>query len=253
MDKRIGMQYYTIRDFCQTLEDFDASCKKVSEIGYKLIQLSGTGNFEAKDIKKVLDKYGLSVVCTHRPPQNYVKNLAGEIEFHKTIGAKICGIGRMPDISAKREDIANFANTFRPIVEELKKNDLIFGYHNHAYEFAKTDGKHVFDIMHEEMASDNFKFILDVYWLACAGIDPAKFIRKHGDKIACVHFKDLKIVGNTPCYAKVGEGNLEWDEIIAACEAVDIPFALVEQDECDDDPFACIKESYQFLKNKGFE
>ena len=45
MDKRIGAQYYTIRDFCGTLDDFDYSCKKISEIGYKTVQLSGIGDF----------------------------------------------------------------------------------------------------------------------------------------------------------------------------------------------------------------
>ena len=40
MDKRIGAQYYTIRDFCQTLDDFEKSCEKVSKIGYKTVQLS---------------------------------------------------------------------------------------------------------------------------------------------------------------------------------------------------------------------
>ena len=35
MDKRIGAQYYTIRDFCQTLDDFEKSCEKVSTISKK--------------------------------------------------------------------------------------------------------------------------------------------------------------------------------------------------------------------------
>ena len=32
MDKRIGAQLYTIRDFMKTIEDFDASCKKINDI-----------------------------------------------------------------------------------------------------------------------------------------------------------------------------------------------------------------------------
>lgn len=42
MDKRIGAQYYTIRDHIQTIEDFDESCRKVKEIGYQIVQISGT-------------------------------------------------------------------------------------------------------------------------------------------------------------------------------------------------------------------
>ena len=253
MDKRIGAQFYTIRDFCQTLEDFDSSCKRVSEMGYKLIQLSGVGNFEAKDIKNILDKYGLGVVCTHRPAQNYIDNLEGEIEFHKTIGTKICGIGAIPAFNVKKETIDKFTEDFKTVVEELKKHGLVFGYHNHALEFEKVDGKYVLDNIIEKIDNDNFKFILDVHWVARAGINPAKFIKKYSDKIACVHFKDFKIVENEPLFAKVGEGNLDWDEIIDACENSDAEFALVEQDTCDCDPFDCLKASYDFLSKKGFE
>lgn len=51
MDKRIGAQLYTLREFCQTAEDFDDTLKKVSEIGYKIIQVSGIGPISAADIK----------------------------------------------------------------------------------------------------------------------------------------------------------------------------------------------------------
>ena len=30
----------------------------------------------------------------------------------------------------------------------------------------------------------------DVYWLACAGIDPAAFLERHGDRLAVAHLKD---------------------------------------------------------------
>ena len=85
MDKRIGAQYYTIRDFCQTLDDFEKSCEKVSKIGYKTVQLSAIGDFEPNDIKTILDKNNLKAVCTHRPADNYLNNIEKEIEFHKII------------------------------------------------------------------------------------------------------------------------------------------------------------------------
>ena len=37
----IGAQFYTIRDFCKTPEDLAESLKKVADIGYKTVQLSG--------------------------------------------------------------------------------------------------------------------------------------------------------------------------------------------------------------------
>jgi sugar phosphate isomerase/epimerase len=249
---KIGAQYYTIRDFCQTLEDFDSSCKKVAEIGYKYVQLSRIGNFEATDLKPILDKYGLKVVCTHRPAGNYLENIEKEIEFHKTLECNICGLGAMPGFNAEKETIRSFVESFKPACEKLKEYGLIFAYHNHAFEFSKLDGKYVFDIIVNDLSCDNFKYILDVYWLAYAGIDPAKFIRKNNGVIACVHFKDLKVIGNDPKFAPVGDGNLDWEDIVTACEESGVEYALVEQDICEKDPFLCLEDSYNYLLKKGF-
>ena len=38
---KIGAQFFTIRDYCKTISALDESMKKVADIGYKHIQLSG--------------------------------------------------------------------------------------------------------------------------------------------------------------------------------------------------------------------
>ena len=253
MDKRIGAQYFTIRDFCKTLDDFDKSCQKISQIGYKTVQLSGIGNFDSKDVKTVLDKYGLFPVCTHRPWDNYINDIDSEIEFHKTIGCPIAGIGAMPGFNADKKTVKDFIEKANVVSEKLSENNLIFAYHNHAFEFQKIEGKFVIDILTDSIKSSAFKYIIDAYWLSYAGINPSAFIRKNKGKIACVHFKDLKIKGNDPVFAPVGQGNLDWDDIISACIESDVQYALVEQDICEKDPFDCLEESYTFLKEKGFE
>lgn len=253
MDKRIGAQYYTIRDFCQTLDDFDKSCEKISKIGYKTVQLSAIGNFDPYDIKTVLDKYNLKAVCTHRPADNYLNDIEKEIEYHKIIGCDIAGLGSMPYGEASAESVRRFSKEFSPVAEKLKESDLTFAYHNHCWEFVKEDGKYIMDMMLEDFESDNFKLILDVYWLAYAGINPAKFIREYSDKIACMHFKDLKMDWYKQKFAEIGSGNLDWDEIIDACNETSAKYALVEQDTCDGDPFDCLEKSYRFLNQKGFE
>ncbi len=251
MDKRIGAQLYTVREYCGTLADFDESCKKIKEIGYQTVQLSGIGDFSGEEIKAVLDKHSLTAVCTHRPPQNYLDRLEDEIAFHKTIGCNIMGIGAMPGFNAKSETVEAFIRDFLPVAKKASENGITLAYHNHAFEFQKLDGRFVFDIIAEQMKSA-LQYILDVYWLAVAGLDPAKFIRAHKGQIACVHFKDLRVVGNKADYAEIGRGNLDFDAIISACEEADVPYALVEQDTCDGDPFESLKISYDYLTAKGF-
>ena len=51
---------------------------------------------------------------------------------------------------------------------------------------------------------------------------------------------------------EVGEGNLDWDSIIEACDKAGAKWALVEQDICHRCPFESMKMSYDYLTTKGF-
>ena len=252
MDKKIGAQLYTIRDYCQTKEDFEESMEKVAKIGYKVVQLSAIGDIPAKDIREICDKYGLAVACTHRSMDEYEKNFEFSVDFHKTCGCKVAGLGAIPgwDCVNTKQQALNMTERLNVIARKFKEHGITFAYHNHAIEFKKINGKYLMDYFLE---NGEFDFIIDVYWLAVAGINPADFIRKNKNRIKMIHFKDLKVVNNAPAICEVMEGNLDWDDIIAASFESDAEYALVEQDTCDNGaPFVCLETSYNNLKAKGF-
>lgn len=254
MDRKIGAQYYTLREFAKNIEDFDETCRKVKEIGYKIVQISGTP-LKAAEMKEVLDKYDLKVVTTHRGFDDFKNNLAEIMDYNRTLGCELCGVGSMPNEYRSGEGVVKFIKETNEIAKELKKEGLFFGYHNHAFEFAKFDGKLMMDRLIEETDPESVKFIVDTYWLQFGGQDPADFIRNLGERAMAIHFKDYHInpdknFGVEMC--EVGEGNLNWDEIIKACDDVGAKWALVEQDICNRDPFESMKMSYEYLKTKGF-
>ena len=65
---RIGAQLYTVRDFCKSLDDFALTLRKLADIGYTTVQVSGTCAFEPDWLKGELDKNGLECVLTHTKP-----------------------------------------------------------------------------------------------------------------------------------------------------------------------------------------
>jgi sugar phosphate isomerase/epimerase len=255
MDKRIGAQYYTLREFAKTIEDFDETCRKVSEMGYKIVQISGTP-LPAAPMREVLDKYNLKAVVTHRGFNDFKNNLDEIIEYNKTLGCLVCGVGSMPqEVRDNKEGLDQFIADANEIAAKLRKEGLYFGYHNHQFEFAKIDGQVTMDRLINETNPDEFMFIVDTYWLQFGGVDPAEFIRTLGKRAMMVHFKDYSINPSKNFVVEmceVGEGNLNWDEIIEACEEAGSLYALVEQDICNRDPFESMKMSYDFLKTKGF-
>ncbi len=255
MDKRIGAQYYTIRENIKTIEDFDASCKRIKDIGYKLVQISGTP-LPAKPMKEVLDKYGLEVVLTHRAFADFIADVNEVIEYNKILGSNICGLGSMPkEYFESKETVMDFTKQIKPVCEAIKKEAMKFAYHNHAAEFMKIDGKYVFDYLIEETDPEAFCFTVDTYWCQIAGVDAADLIERLGKRAVVLHYKDLKITfegGNTPKMAEVGNGNLDWDRITEAGEKAGSLYAVVEQDICPADPFDSLKMSYDYLTSKGF-
>jgi len=51
----------------------------------------------------------------------------------------------------------------------------------------------------------------------------------------------------------VGEGNINFDRVFAKAEAGGTEYMLVEQDDCNgEDPFDCLRRSYEYLKACGF-
>lgn len=257
MDKRIGAQLFTLRDHIKTIEDFEQTCIKIKEMGYKIVQISGTP-LGAKEMREVLDKYDISAYTTHRDAETFINNIDEVIEYNKTLGCDLCGLGIMPIEGAKsREDLDKFIADMNKVCERLKKEGMYFGYHNHGFEFVKLDGKCVYDYLIEETDPEIFNFIVDTYWVQYGGVNPAKLIEKLGKRAMAVHFKDfgVEIQDRTvPVIKEVGYGNLDWDSIISACEKAGSRWAFVEQDSnwTNNDPFLSMKMSYDFLSKKGF-
>ena len=256
MDKRIGAQLFTCRDYCKTAPELEQTMKRVKEIGYKTVQISAIGaEITGKEVKAAAESAGVEIVCTHRSFAEYMEKLDETIQLHLDMGCNIAGLGMMPVESMQsKEALFEVLEKFNVIAKKCAENGITFGYHNHAFEFTKLDGKHVLDIIMEN-TDDNLKLILDTYWVAHAGIDPVKIMEKYADRIAVMHYKDKKVTGsNNAEIAEVGEGNLDWDAIIEANERLGIKWAMVEQDRnwTDEDPFKSLEMSYKFLTTKGF-
>ena len=56
-----GVQLYTCRDFTKTIEGVADTLKKVKDIGYKSVQISGFGPVDPKEVAKIVEDLGLDV------------------------------------------------------------------------------------------------------------------------------------------------------------------------------------------------
>ena len=89
----IGAQFYTLHDFCKDLDSFAESLKKVADIGYKTVQISGTCDYEPEWLKEQLKKNGLKCVLTHIPSEKLQNDPAKVAADHDVFDCKYVGLG----------------------------------------------------------------------------------------------------------------------------------------------------------------
>lgn len=244
-----GAQFFTIRDFCKTSDGLFESMKKVADIGYTAIQLSGVCAFDCDWMKERLAETGLKCVLTHNPAERLLSRPENVALDNKKIGCKYVGLGFFGFRGDMPDQPRAFAEQYTLPARVIKDSGCLFMYHNHDAEFIKYGGKPILTLLAELMPEELMGFTLDTYWVQVGGGDPADWIRRLSGRVWCVHLKDA---GYKQQMLPLGEGNLNFDGILSACEDAGTEYLLVEQDDCNGkDPFECLKTSFEYLKSRG--
>ena len=97
----LGAQFYTLRNFCKTTEGLDESLKKVADMGYTAVQLSGVCEYDAEWVAERCREYGLKIVITHFNYDKILNDTEATIEFHKKMDCKYIGLGCGPGMLTK--------------------------------------------------------------------------------------------------------------------------------------------------------
>ncbi len=252
---KIGAQFYTIRDFCKTVEDLDESLKKVADIGYRHIQLSGVCAYDSVWMAERLKAYGLEANITHYSYDRIIHHTADAIAFHDNMACKYIGIGSNPR-GIDPAGLSTMAEELAPVLPAIIASGHKFMYHNHHMEYARFGGKTFIDLLCETFTPEECGVTLDTYWVQAGGADPAWWLRHLDGRVNCVHFKDMvySVEDKGVRMAAIGDGNMNYPEILRACDDAHVEYGFVEQDNCyGEDPFVCLKRSYDYLRAQGLD
>ena len=248
----IGAQFYTVRESCQTLEGFAETLKRVADIGYKYVQISGTCPYEAQWLKEQLAQNGLRCVLTHIPVPRLTGGTEQVVHDHEVFGCDHIGLGYYSFNPEQGDTYDRFVETYAPVARKISSLGKTFMYHNHDGEFRRlSDGRIVMEHLMEDFPADQMGFTVDTYWVQAGGGDPAQWLERLSGRIPCIHLKDFAYGRQM---AVVGEGNINFDRVFEKAEAGGTRYMLVEQDNCNgEDPIECLRRSYQFLRSRGVE
>jgi len=253
--KVLGAQLYTVRESTKTIEGVAETFKKIRKIGYEVIQISSFGKVDPKEVGRLVKDNGLTVAITHMGWQRFKDELDAVIEEHKLWGCRHSAVGGVPHDYFTADGLKKFVDELGPIAEKLNKAGIDFSYHNHNMEFVKIGKKTWLETLLDTAPASVLNAELDTYWVQAGGGDPAWWIRRCRGRIPVLHVKDMGIKPlREQVYTPIGEGNLNWPEILKAAKESGVEYYLVEQDCCyDADPFECLAVSYRNMKAMGLE
>ena len=254
---QIAAQLYTIRERIKTRADFAASMTKIRQIGYRAVQISAIGPIPDSDVKRICDDNGLTICNTHVAVDELLNDIDAVIAQHRLWDCRHVAIGSMP--TAYRADEAGFrrfAEIANGIGQRLAAADLSFSYHNHSFEFLKFGGKSGLEILFDATDPRYVQAELDTYWIQHGGADPVAWIERVSGRMPVVHLKDMVMLPSgdgrgEQAMAEVGEGNMSFAAILAACQRAGVEWYAVEQDICQRDPFESLAISYRNLLALG--
>ncbi|HEY5586212.1 MAG TPA: sugar phosphate isomerase/epimerase [Ruminiclostridium sp.] len=237
----IALQLYSIKE--EEEESFEKALEMTARAGYKSVEFAGYFGIDAEAMKKLLSKYGLTAVSSHRGIDQFANKFEEELEYAKSVGYDmiVC-----PWLDCKSlDEVKASAAILEKCALIASKNGVKVGYHNHDQEFTKFEGKYALDILLE--LAPTVMLEPDLFWVAYAGVDPVEYITPYAKsgRICAIHAKEIS--ENLKDNVYVGAGIIDFKGVIALVDPEKIPY-IIEQEEYTSDHFDGISKSYNGLK-----
>ena len=260
----VGLQLYSIRDAMAA--DVKGTLKKVSDMGYKNMELAGYSNgkfygFSPAEFKKIIADLGMVSLSSHAAVESKgitVESAKLMADSHAALGVKYCIQPWVNDEDRTIEKYKQMIGDWNKVGKIMKEVEIQFGYHNHNFEFKKVDGLvPYYDIFMKEMDKDLITMELDLFWASKAGQDPVAMFKKYPGRFQLLHFKDMHT--NQPPFfdvikddiCSVGDGVIDFKKIWAAKEVAGAKYLFVEDDnQGNGKPFEALEVSVKNLTTK---
>lgn len=225
-----GIQLYTLRDLLT--KDTEATLRALAKIGYREIETHSTYGLTPRDFRAILDRVGLKAVAGHYGVPEVTTGIEKTISDAKVLGHRYVVLPWLDNNMRSAEGYKEAARMMNGAGARFRDAGLIFGYHNHDFEFQKVDGdRSGYDILLAETDPALVCFELDLFWIRKGGDDAASMLRSHQGRFRLVHIKDMAADG---AMVDVGQGVIDWGELLKVARKAGVTEYYVEHDEVKD-------------------
>ena len=192
--RQIALQLFSINNISKE-NGLRETLRVTAELGYNSVEFAGYFGLTIDEIKEELKKYNLSVAGAHIGISEFENNYEDTVKGLKELGAYSACVPHAKFDTA--EEWANFGKRLNVIGEKLRKDGILFGFHNHVIEFEELNGKKVIDIIFENCDPENVFFEFDTRHCAIAGVNPVSYAMKYSGRIPVLHVRDTDMKKDT--------------------------------------------------------
>jgi sugar phosphate isomerase/epimerase len=209
----LSFQLYSARNV-PSLDDF---LGKLAALGYKQVEGYGGLYADADGFAAKLKQHGLAMPTGHFG-LDMLKDKPATLKVAETVGVKTIYCPHIsPDLMGNSDaKWTEFAETLAGLGETYRAEGYGFGWHNHHFEFWKTEsGKTPMEIILS--TAPDIEWEMDVAWVKRGKEDPVAWMGRFGERISAVHVKDIAPEGENADedgWADVGHGTMNWNSLI---------------------------------------
>lgn len=244
---RIGIQLYTLRREME--RSVETTLARVAKIGYREVEFAGYFDKNPREIRALLERYGLAAPAAHAPFPALRDGWDRVLDAANEIGHVYVVVAWIP--ADQRQELDGYrraAELFNRAGESARAAGLQFAYHNHDFEFVPTAGQIPYDVLLAETDPALVQLELDLYWITNGGHDPFTYFDRYPGRFPLVHVKDMDAGGRM---VDVGAGTIDFPAIFARSEQAGIQHYFVEHDQ-PAVPFDTARASYEYLRQLEF-
>ena len=269
---KTGIQLYSVRD--DIWKDPIGILKQIASMGYKNVEHAGYGErkfygWTAKEFKIVLDDLGMKMPSGHtsfnKDHWNESKKDFTDLWKYTVEDAAICGqqfvISPWLDEAWRTDEstLKRYMDVFNKNGEFCKKSGMMFGYHNHHFEFTQKFGdKTVYDLI---LGNTDAKLVmqqLDIGNLYNGNAVALDVVKKWPGRFQSMHVKDE--------IATAAEGHEKYEStvlgkgIVNVKDVIDLgrksggtTHFIIEQEAYQGKtPLECVREDIDIMKKWGY-
>ncbi len=249
---KIALQLFTVRDAAQ--EHLTDTLLRVRDSGFTHVQWSGMPEMPGDAIREALSGAGLTAMAGHTSVEAFEADYDGMLRHWQAVGVPHLATGSMmPECRDRYADWLQGAARLDTLGARLAQDGITWSYHNHDFELACFPDvwEAKLDLLYQYTSLLHVKAELDVAWLALGGVAPQTYLQRYAGRCPVIHLKDALLnrhEGDAPVFTALGDGDLQWDDIMQAVACAGVEWCVYEQDTTRGDIWEDVQRSRAFLE-----